>query len=121
MPYLAQSRKEHINNGGEPVTEGDLTYVFTKIVLDGEDRYAVVEDVLRMLEIEATAYLENGRDNYGTRCQVIGAFTCAALEYRRRKDGPGAMLLHTAAEWWYAAKVAPYEDLKIQQNGDVYP
>jgi len=46
-------------------------------------------------------YLEHNGMGYGHCNDVIGALECCKLELYRRK-------------------VAPYEDLKIKENGDVY-
>lgn len=43
-----------------------------------------------------------GRENYASYNEVIGVLECAKLELYRRM-------------------VAPYEDKKIEENGDVYP
>jgi hypothetical protein len=44
---------------------------------------------------------EQGKIRFATLCLVIGAIVCAAFEFYRRV-------------------VAPYEDAKMAQNGDVY-
>lgn len=46
-------------------------------------------------------YLKNHKPNYSTMNNVIGVLECAKLEYYRRI-------------------CSPYEDLKIQVNGDAY-
>jgi len=49
----------------------------------------------------ANFYIAKHGTSYNTLSDVIKAFECAKLEFYRRK-------------------VAPYEDEKIRQNGDVY-
>lgn len=51
---------------------------------------------------ECLDYLEVNDKNYQTYNDVIGALECAKLEIYRRM-------------------IAPYEDTKIKENGDVYP
>lgn len=46
-------------------------------------------------------YIEDHTKNYETLNSVVGALECAKLELYRRL-------------------IAPYEDSKIEQNGDVY-
>ena len=50
----------------------------------------------------AQRYLEAKGLRYSTLNEIMGVFTCAAQEFYRR---------------W----AIPYEDLKIQENGDVAP
>jgi hypothetical protein len=52
--------------------------------------------------IEATGDTEENPASFADHAQTIGAAVCAVLEYYRRAT-------------------APYEDVKRQQNGDVYP
>ena len=49
----------------------------------------------------AVEYLAAGKINYTRMAEVISAFECAKLEFARRV-------------------MAPYEDAKCQENGDVY-
>ena len=53
------------------------------------------------LTVVATSYLKCHHKRFITICIIMGSFLCAALEFYRRV-------------------AAPYEDTKIQQNGDVY-
>ncbi len=48
------------------------------------------------------AYVKREGKSYQTLNNVVGALECAKLEFQRRV-------------------VAPYEDVKIRENGDVYP
>ena len=50
----------------------------------------------------ALLYLARHGRSYNTLSDVVKAFECAKLEFYRRE-------------------VVPYEDRKIEQNGDVYP
>lgn len=48
------------------------------------------------------SYLAENKTNYATYNTAIGALECAKLELYRRL-------------------ISPYEDVKIKENGDVYP
>lgn len=52
------------------------------------------------LYLTCVEYSERKGRRFGVFCTVIGALVCTMLEFYRRK-------------------VCPYEDAKIQQNGDV--
>ncbi len=54
-----------------------------------------------ILTMEAKRYLATHGVSYRVMNEIIGAFEAAKLEFYRRV-------------------VAPYEDLKIKENGDVY-
>ncbi len=61
---------------------------------EGELNYAITKLCLDYLK-------HHGGNSYANLASVISAMECAKLEFYRRK-------------------VAPYEDQKIRQNGDVY-
>lgn len=61
----------------------------------GELNYAVTKLLVQFLQ-------DNGPVNYALLNEVVGAVDGAKAEFQRRV-------------------VAPYEDTKIEQNGDVYP
>lgn len=114
MPYLTAERKAELLRGQECVTPGDLTYILTKLALSGQ---------YPQLLVECDRYLENSRhNNYATRCEVIGSLECARQEFERRRPNATvpASALSSAKYRWYQEKVAPYEDGKILENGDVY-
>lgn len=80
MPYLPLEKRTDPTVLTAPVTPGELNYAVTRLC----ERYRA----------------EKG-DSYGTFNDIIGALTCASLEYYRRVAGD-------------------YEDLKRETNGDVY-
>jgi hypothetical protein len=49
----------------------------------------------------ALSYLQRNSDSYQTRAEILGALESAKLEFYRRD-------------------VAPYEDIKMRENGDVW-
>ena len=54
-----------------------------------------------LMTMLAESYINRHGRSYNTLSDVIKAFECAKLEFYRRR-------------------VAPYEDTKIKQNGDIY-
>lgn len=54
-----------------------------------------------ILTVECLRYLEHNGESYQTMNDIVGALECAKLELYRRA-------------------VAPYEDEKIEANGDVF-
>lgn len=63
----------------------------------GELNYVITRTIL-----EYVAKHGEGKLNYGLLNECVGVLECAKLELYRRM-------------------VAPYEDTKIKENGDVYP
>ncbi len=69
--------------------------------------------------------------NYTTINDIYGAIGCAILEFRRRVrpktfgfEGVARLAImramSKAVDEFYLDVAAPYEDSKIQENGDVY-
>jgi hypothetical protein len=80
MPYIVDSAREQLDNGGLPNSAGELNYMISSLIDE---------------------YLHEYGKNYTNINEVIGVLECAKLELYRRV-------------------AAPYEDEKIEQNGDVY-
>lgn len=129
MPYLKAERKQGLDNGLLPTTTGDLTYVFTRALLGDPNEASLTE----ALEAGIDRYFARRQINYGLLCDVMGTLTCAGCEYERRS---GTLInrpsdadyvretltsLRQFIQSFYAHVIAPYEDTKIEQNGDVYP
>ena len=80
MPYIVNSAREQLDDGGLPNSAGELNYMSSSLIDE---------------------YLHEYGKNYTNINEVIGVLECAKLELYRRV-------------------AAPYEDEKIEQNGDVY-
>lgn len=91
MPYVKQEKKEKIRPCELP---GDNVIDVDHVDCAGDLNYAFTE--------LAIAYLKRKGLNYQHINDVVGALDGAKAEFQRRV-------------------VAPYEDEKIGQNGDVYP
>lgn len=122
MPYIDPQRRKQLGRDEErPLTAGELNYVLTKGLLDLQRN-----DDLRfgrsLIETEIEKYLAGRNPSYTLYNEVMGALTGCALEWRRR-TGDGIVaptVLNDALRDFYFNVVAPYEDDKINQNGDIY-
>lgn len=63
MPYIKQSHRHYIANGGKPFNGGELNYCITKLV---------------------NGFLERAGMNYANINTVVGVLECAKLEIYRR-------------------------------------
>jgi len=79
MPYIASHLKHMLEITHEPLTCGELNYMFTSLI---------------------KKYMANGV-NYQKINDVVGALEGAKMEF-------------------YHRIARPYEDKKIEENGDVY-
>ena len=80
MPYIEESAREAIRNGGTPLSPGELNYVLQGYVND---------------------WIETHKLSYTSVNAAIGVLECLKLELYRRV-------------------AAPYEEIKIKANGDVF-
>lgn len=128
MPYLTQARKDQLAGEALPETPGDLNYLLTLSVIQ-----AIKENVPSRARLTASRLACSFLDNHGldyTNCNaIVGAVECCRRELKRRTPTHLTTDVHRAVDgqlrsWldnFYAKTVAPYEDKKIEQNGDVYP
>ena len=95
MPYITQKDRDKIIDKCDQFGDGEI---YTSIQIDhidtaGELNYAITEMMIN--------YLNRKGISYTNMNEVIGVLECAKLELYRRMT-------------------APYEDTKIEENGDVY-
>lgn len=119
MPYITQTARQMIADGGPVQTSGELNYVITKHLTD---KFWPGEALVAAVKFEIAVYLKQHGASYSVFNDIIGALECARREWKRRRGvGPGyPNFLSEIADEFYDAKIAPYEDQKIQQNGDIY-
>lgn len=120
MPYISQSDRHPLDTGlRSPLNPGELNYCLTKTVIDGMDDSALLYGKLRAV---CDAYLALKGTRYSYINDIVGALTCAKLEFVRRTGIRRFNDLFDMVAWdLYHAVGAPYEDAKINENGDVYP
>lgn len=134
MPYIKS--EDYVRAVEAPEVPGELNYAITmKIVarLRGVLTYTEFDRALRNLTV---SYLDRVGMSYTHGNAVMGVLDCAARELRRRVVSPSlspegvAMSpliakierqLELERRWLYDNMLAPYEDVKIAENGDVYP
>jgi hypothetical protein len=136
MPYLPVQRKKYLDDGEPVVSAGDLTYMFSKALIQYEDdlrqirwRKVVLADEIGC-EKTFTNSVEGAIQNYlpsepryENYCIIVGAFECALREHQRRLGARASELVVGAAKRfqrrYYASVVGPYENKAIKRNGDL--
>jgi len=127
MPYITQrARFELIEKGEGPHHAGELNYLITMTIVNGVrdnvQTVLVMEKIKTLVEI----YIGQKGRRYKIFNEVVGVLECAKLELvRRGKLHPNSTawatdLLDEVKKALYTTNIAPYEDKKIEENGDVY-
>lgn len=117
MPYVSQQQRRILADPeAVPQGAGELNYRIAVILRDNAERPWGYRRGLVQQEIDR--FLAHGR-SYQAFNDVIGVLKCAALELQRRGK-KGAPLLIGILHDLYESEVAPYEDEKILENGDVW-
>lgn len=125
MPYITEGDKQRLNDGPEFArTAGELTYLVTYHILS-LPAYDECLDTFVQQEIDAYIEYHHNHDgvNYAVLASVIGSLECARREYQRRRPDDHMVanyVLKRAMDSFYKNVIAPYEDIKIEQNGDVF-
>ena len=110
-----------------PSNPGELNYAMTMVAclyMRGDLSYNQFRDKIQNLVDE---YIERLGVSYTNYNNAIGALECCGLELMRRVTGDYEDLADNCQEamsWistnLYFQHVAPYEDQKIAENGDVF-
>lgn len=111
MPYLTETDFN--------APSGELNRAITKLFIAFTSEEALERDLVKLL----AKYEHDQKPRYATFNDIIGALECAYLEhYRRRSPHGGSIdLVVTRVKWaYYEAVIAPYEDKKIKEHGDIY-
>lgn len=128
MPYLTQERKDQLAGGAVPETAGDLNYLLTTQLLQAI-RADTAWSARRAANDLACGFIDNHGLSYTTCNTIVGAVECCRRELKRRTPTHLKVPIHQAVDlelrnWlddFYEGTIGPYEDEKIEQNGDVYP
>lgn len=112
MPYLTEDEKKLLDGGSIPQTCGHLTYLIFRTALDNYtlDKFDLLQDAV-------DKYLP-ANPKFEDFAKVLGSIYAAALEMERRYFRTSLALYDFAANF-YKDVIGPYEDKKIEQNGDV--
>lgn len=120
MPYIVQERRAIIDAGAVPDNCGELNYAITMTCLrHGHGGMIPLRDKIMFL---ISAFIATPGFNYQRINDVLGACDGAARELDRRCRRGSAetqLLIRECAKRFYDAAAAPYEDGKIQANGDL--
>lgn len=116
MPYITQTARLMILEGSPVTTPGELNYMITGCFLN---KSIGLTEVVKNIRQEIEKYVAYRGLSYAVINDVIGALECSRREIERRR-GYGPALLDDIAKEFYDAVAAPYEDKKIQQNGDLF-
>lgn len=108
MPYLTETDFN--------APSGELNRAFTKIFLSRTPH--LIPELRDMIE----KYVHDQKPRYATYNDVIGALECSKLEFHRR-NGFNELIeesVKIVKEFYYDTVIAPYEDKKIAEHGDIY-
>ena len=120
MPYIDSETKKILDEFPRRANKaGELTYLFYRRALDINPL-----DLEPALDEVVCGYLPR-TPRYEDFAIVLGSLYGAALELKRRYGGRGVrelsapLAICSYAANFYANTVAPYEDKKIEENGDI--
>lgn len=94
MPYISRENRNKFDYIRDPINEDFYFKMYTELRTTGELNY-VITDILD------SQLIVRGGVNYQNINEMIGVLECVKLELYRRV-------------------AAPYEDKKMQENGDVF-
>lgn len=117
MPYIKQEDRERAVD--HPENAGELNFAITTLVVEEEN----LETFIAKVEELVSDYVERKGVNHTVGNEVVGVFMCAAAEVERRgvnRVEHASCLIILGFNFYYNV-LAPYEDQKIKENGDVYP
>jgi len=124
MPYISRNndRREKLRNGEPALTAGELNYQIFYFVKHNYipflDRCAGIKNNHKNEEIENFIIQFLGeKPNYQRYNDMTGALIRCYKEIQRRLDIEFNYLLDICDS--YDKQIADYEDLKINENGDV--
>ncbi len=126
MPYI--NRVDYARAARIPVTPGELNYAITlKAIahIEGLPNVSLLGFRGQVMAL-CHAYITRRGLSYTTGNEVLGVIACTALELIRRCGETEVVMqlsdmLGDVGHHLYDDVLAPYEDKKIIENGDVYP
>lgn len=131
MPYIKS--KDYVRAIETPEVPGELNYAITCNIIWRLRGTLTSQDFVTAVRRLITAYLDQVGMSYTNGNAVMGVLDCAAREMRRRLGmactsnfravdlNKIERQLKLERNWVYDTLLAPYEDKKIAENGDVYP
>jgi hypothetical protein len=118
MPYIDQIARTELDSGQrDPRNCGELNYKITMMAL----KRPSLEEFKQSVWNQITAYADPDELRYQIINDVIGALIGSAEELNRRNPQLDRYIqtLRFLARKFYVEVAAPYEDLKMRENGDL--
>lgn len=121
MPYVTKEARDYVRDH-VPTNAGELCYQLTMGVLAKSDYAATRRYALQCFE----QYVESRRlGSWQNFCDCMGATMGMAGEVKRQgfmeTHQEQAKAVGDALGQYYKDVIAPYEDKKIAENGNVFP
>lgn len=124
MPYIEPHVRGWLSAGDKPLTAGELNFAITNYLVNECEQVEYPSCkawVIKMVN-DYIVNVHHDRLTYAAINDVNGVLTCAAHEALRRDAAEWISdLLYEVSIEWYMHHAGPYEDMKIQEHGDVYP
>lgn len=114
MPYLTE--------GDFNAPSGELNRAITKLFISCNNSLEFEGKLVAVIK----KYEHDQKPRYATFNDIIGALECALMEFKRRGLGLGHRVqeieevVKSVKSQYYGSTIAPYEDKKIQEHGDIY-
>lgn len=113
MPYLTETDFN--------APSGELNRAITKLFVAFKDAVSLERGLTKLL----AKYEHDQKPRYATFNDIVGALECAYMEYQRRRGNMAPTeeiyLAVQRVKWaYYDTIVAPYEDKKAKEHGDIY-
>lgn len=120
MPYIDERRRYELDHIGRAVISGgELTYLFTRAALDTYDDTSFSQKIKEAID----RYIPKKGAKYDQYVIVVGSLHNTAKELQRRNNTSrtwnAIWRLQRYADRYYNEVIVPYEDEKIDQNGDI--
>jgi hypothetical protein len=133
MPYIKRELREQLDeNPFLALQPGELNYVLTTFILHSlghnpQCPHQWDDEIVReMIKLHVESYVAKNGRSYRTYNEVFGVLSCIVLEMARREVITVEEYMKVIAsvgkfmEDYYRFVVGPYEDAKIEENGEVY-
>ena len=126
MPYIKP--EDYARAIQDPATPGELNYAITCRAIFTLQGIMVHAEFGPTVDRLVLGYLDRVGMSYTNANAVMGVLDCAARELERRVTAKGSAevwslsgSLGNLRDTLYNEQLAPYEDKKIAENGDVFP
>lgn len=121
MPYIDKERQHQLDHEQALITEsGDLAYVITREALSCNYQSPESVKAFSRCALAAVDMFLPMKPRFADYAAVMGVLSCVNQELYRRGAFPQADIVANFEESYYLTHVAPYEDKKIAENGDVF-